>query len=168
MAFNHLGQLIEYGVIVTIVIGVIIGMSKGFVQIFFSWFSVLLAVIVSMNFTHSLTALVIPSKANNVLVLFLVAILIFAIIHTIITRFAYNVTQVLRSWQLGELDFLLGAVFGAAQMMVLIGLAVYWAMALRWVDMTPYPVSMFCAFWSEKIIFMFGTQFPAFKRLIRY
>ncbi|MGL4388387.1 MAG: CvpA family protein [Brevinema sp.] len=167
MTYNHLGQILEYCVIITIVIGVVIGMSKGFVRIFFSWFSVLLSVIVAMNFTHKLTVLFIPAEADNILVLFLMSILIFAIIHTVLTKIAFKFSQFLQKYHMGSLDFFLGAIFGAAQMMVLLGLGIHWIMALGWVDMTPYPVSMFCAFWSEKIIFMFGTQFPAFNKLIK-
>ncbi|MGL4561439.1 MAG: CvpA family protein [Brevinema sp.] len=167
MSQTQLGQILEYATIISIIIGFIIGMSQGFVRIFFSWFSILLGVIIAMNFTYKLTSMFIPAEKDNILILFLMSILIFAIVHIVLTKFAFNFSRVLQKFQMGSLDYLLGGIFGAAQMMVLLGLAIYWVMALGWVDMTSHPISMFCAFWSEKIIFMFGAQFPAFKKLIR-
>lgn len=164
---NQLGQIIEYGIIIGIIIGFVIGMSKGFVRIFFSWFSILVGIIIAMKFAPKATTIFFPTETENILVLFLVSIVIFSIIHIILNRFALNFSILLQKFQIGSLDYLLGGIFGAAQMMVLLGLGVYWIMALGWVNMTSYPTAMFCAFWSEKIIFMFGTQFPALNKLIR-
>lgn len=159
-------QIIEYLVITFIILGGIVGLYQGFVTIFFSWFSVVLGGILAFNFSYGLTKTFFPNFLNNIFVIFLIGVIIFAITFIIISSLGRTFSNTLDKFRLGILNYLLGGIFGVAQMLVIVGLCIYWLGVLGWVNMQAFPVSMFSAYWAERIIILIGTQVPMATKLL--
>lgn len=159
-------QIIEYLIITVIVLSILIGLRKGFVKIFFSWFSVLLGGVVALNFSYGLTSTFFSAYSHNILIVFGVGVVLFMIVYLILTNIAHSFSSFLQNAQIGGLDNLLGGIFGGAQMLIIAGLVIYWITSLGWVNMQPYPVSMFSAYWAETIVLLIGVQIDMVNKLL--
>ena len=162
-----MGQIIEYLAITIIGLGVIVGLTKGFVRIFFSWFSVFVGIIVALNFSYGFTKSFFPDYSNNIVLIFFIGIILFSIVYLIITQIARLCTVAFQKTSMGGLDNLLGGVFGGVQVMIVVGLVIYWIMALDIANMTAYPISMFSAYWAEKIVLIVGSHVDIANNLLK-
>jgi len=161
-----MGQIIEYIVITLIFLAFAIGLYKGFLAIFFSWFSIFLGGILSIKFSYVFAKLLFPSMSGNIIVLFLIGITIFSITYMFIINFGKMFTDILNKIQVGALNYILGGIFGAAQMLILVGIGIYWINESNWANMHSYPISMFASFWAERIITSIGIQFPIITKIL--
>ncbi|MGL4677649.1 MAG: CvpA family protein [Brevinema sp.] len=161
-----MNQMVEYLVIMFISIGVLLGLMNGFVSVFFSWFSVFVGIVISMNFSYGATQTFFPQHSSNILVVFLIGISLFSLVYIFIMKISQYFTRFFQQMNLGILDHLLGGIFGGVQTMIFVGLAVYWIVVWGWLDMSAYPISMFSVYWAEKTILLLGTQVDIANRLL--
>ncbi len=162
-----MGQIIEYLVITFVILGVLFGFVNGFIRVFFSWFSVLVGAIIAMNFSYGFTKSFFPNYANNIILIFFIGIVLFSIVYLVITQIAHLCSNAFQTKNMGGLENLLGGFFGGIQVMIVVGLAIYWIMALNIVDMSQYPISMFSAYWAEKFVLLVGTQVGVANHLLK-
>ncbi len=161
-----MGQIIEYIAIMLIVLGLLAGLLKGFVKIFFSWFSICIGVIVSINFSYGFARGFFPQYSNNIILVFFIGIFLFSLVYIFIAQLSKGISAVLHHSNLSALDHLLGGVFGAVQMMLVVGLAIYWLIIWQGIDLSAYPVSMFSTYWAEKIITIVGSKVDIANKLL--
>ncbi|MGL4367480.1 MAG: CvpA family protein [Brevinemataceae bacterium] len=149
-------QVIEYLVVLLIILGAVLGLMKGFITIFFSWISIILGAVAALKFSFGLTYSFFPQHAENVFIVFLMGMVIFSLVYILLLSIGRSFASSIDKYKLGGLDYLLGCLFGAAQVMFLVGILVYKFATWRNMDMHPYPISMFAMYWSEKILALFG------------
>ncbi len=157
-------QIVEYLVIVFISIGLLMGLIKGFTKIFFSWFSIFIGIIISINFSYGIEKVLFDE--HNIITVFLIGVVLFALVYIIVMQVSSMFSEVLRRANVELLDHLLGGIFGAVQTMIFVGLAIYWAMDLRWINLSSQPASMFSMYWAEKIITLVGSQVDVVNKLL--
>ncbi|MGL5955798.1 MAG: CvpA family protein [Brevinema sp.] len=161
-----MSEIVEYLVIAFIGIGVLLGLLKGFVMVFFSWFSVFIGMVSSINFSYGVAHAFFPQYSSNIIVIFLIGIFLFSLVYIVIMKISQYCTAIFRQMNLAVLDHLLGGIFGGLQTMIFVGLAVYWMIVWGWVEMSSYPIAMFSVYWSEQIILLLGTQVDLANRLL--
>lgn len=161
-----MSQMIEYLAIVFIGLGVIWGFMSGFVKVFFSWFSVLVGIVVSMNFSYGVASAFFPEYRNNILVIFLIGIILFSLVYIFFSQIARIFASILAKHNLHGLDYILGGIFGGGQVMIVVGLILYWMLKSMNLDLSSTPVAMFSVYWAERIITVLGVHIDIANKLL--
>lgn len=161
-----MSEIIEYLTIIFIGMGIIWGGMSGFVKVFFSWFSILVGMIISMNFSYGVAQAFFTEYKNNILVVFLIGIVLFSIVYVIFSQFARLFSSVLSQYNLTGLNYILGGIFGGGQVMIILGVILYWLLKNINIDLSSNPVSMFSIYWAERIVTILGTHIGIANKLL--